>query len=290
VATKESEREMMKLGDVELISILENKFKVDAGSMFGIIPKVIWGRMVEADDLNRIVLDLNPLLIKTSEQIIIVDTGFGDVMTEKQNTMFGLDKATAWDDELTKHGIRPEQVTAVIFTHLHADHALGALRKSADGTPELRFPNARLYAQKREWQDAINPNERTTATYHVDKLRLFEESGKLELLDGDTDLFPNVSVKALGGHTPGMQGVIIDSNGERVIYPGDLLPMTYNIKIPYVAAVDLDPTTTMNQKRWLHERMLKDDWILAFDHDIEFKFAKFVSDDKGKIKAVNYPG
>ena len=281
---------MMKLGNVELISILENKFKVDAGSMFGIIPKVIWSRMVEADDLNRIVLDLNPLLIKTSEQIIIVDTGFGDVMTEKQNAMFGLDKASAWDDELAKYGIRPEQVTAVIFTHLHADHALGALRRSTDGTPELRFPNAKLYVQKREWQDAINPNERTAATYHVDKLRLFEDSGKLELLDGDTELFPYVSVKVLGGHTPGMQGVIIDSNGQRVIYPGDLLPMTYNIKIPYVAAVDLDPTTTMNQKRWLHERMLKDDWILAFDHDLEFKFAKFVSDDKGKIKAFNFTG
>ena len=276
----------MKLGDIELISILENRFKIDAGSMFGVIPKVIWSKLVQADDLNRIDLDLNPLLIKVKGHIILVDTGFGDIMTDKQNAMFGLEKPTRWDEELKKHGLKSSDITDIIFTHLHADHALGALKKGADGSPELRFPNAKLYVQKIEWHDAMNPNERTAATYHADRLRLFEESGKLELLDGDTEFLPGISIKRIGGHTPGMQGVIIDGGGQRVIYPGDLMPLTYNIKIPYVAAVDLDPTTTMNQKRWLHEKMLKDDWTLAFDHDLVLKFAKFKQDEKGKIIAI----
>ena len=276
----------MKLGDMELVSILENRFKIDAGSMFGVIPKVIWSRLVQADELNRIDLDLNPLLIRTKGHVILVDTGFGDIMTEKQNAVFGLEKPTRWDEELKKHGLKTSDITDIIFTHLHADHALGALKKGADGNPELRFPKARLYVQKTEWHDAMNPNERTAATYHVDRLRLFEQSGKLELLDGDTDLFPGIKIKLIGGHTPGMQGVIIDSGGQRVIYPGDLMPLTYNIKIAYVAAVDLDPTTTMDKKRWLHEKMLKEDWTLAFDHDLVLKFAKFKQDEKGKIIAV----
>lgn len=244
----------MKLGNIELISILENSFKIDAGAMFGIIPKVIWSRMVTADEDNLICLDINPLILKTGGETLLVDTGFGDTMTDKQNKMFGLENPTCWDGELARYGINPDDITGIIFTHLHADHALGALKKGVDANPELRFPNAKLYAQKIEWQDAINPNERTAATYHVDKLRLFEDSGKLVLLDGDTDLFPQIKVKLLGGHTPGMQGVIIDAGGQRVIYPGDLMPLQYNIKIPYVPAVDLDPTTSMKQKRWLHKK------------------------------------
>jgi len=117
----------------------------------------------------------------------------------------------------------------------------------------------------------MNPNERTTATYLTDNLRIFEESGKLELVDGDTEIIKNISVKVMGGHTPGSQAI---------------LPMTSHIKVPYVAAVDLDPLTTMEKKRWLHERMLKDDWILAFDHDIDIKFARFTTDDKGRPQAV----
>jgi len=278
----------MKLGNIEFISILENSFKIDAGAMFGIIPKAIWSKMVTADVDNLIAMDINPLIIKTGDETLLVDTGFGDIMTDKQNKMFGLGNPTRWDNELDRYRIKPEAITGVIFTHLHADHALGALKKGTDGNPELRFPNAKLYAQKIEWQDAINPNERTAATYHVDKLRLFEDSGMLVLLDGDTDLFPGIKIKLLGGHTPGMQGVIIDAGGQRVIYPGDLMPLQYNIKIPYVPAVDLDPTTSMNQKRWLHEKMLKEDWILAFDHDIEFKFARFTTDEKGKVIPVKF--
>lgn len=134
----------------------------------------------------------------------------------------------------------------------------------------------------------MNPNERTAATYLVDNLHVLEESGKLELLDGDTELFHGISVKVIGGHTPGMQAVIIDAGGQRVIYPADLMPMTAHIRVAYVPAVDLDPITTMKQKRWLHEKMLREDWVLAFDHDVDIKFAKFKEDEKGKVVAVKF--
>jgi glyoxylase-like metal-dependent hydrolase (beta-lactamase superfamily II) len=132
----------------------------------------------------------------------------------------------------------------------------------------------------------MHPNERTSATYLVNNLRYFEESGKLELLDGDTTLFPGVSVMVTGGHTPFSQAVIVDGGGNRVIYPADIMPSSAHIRVPYVPAVDLDPSTTMLRKRWLNEHMLKDDWIIAFDHDIKFKFAKFRENDRGKIEPV----
>ncbi len=163
---------------------------------------------------------------------------------------------------------------------------MGALRLGKDGRPELRFPNARIFVQKGEWHDAMNPNERTAATYLVHNLRVIEDSGKLELLDGDTGLFPGVSVMVTGGHTPYSQAIIVDGGGERIIYPADIMPSSAHIRVPYVAAVDLDPNTTMARKRWLNEKMLKEDWIIAFDHDLNFKFAKFKADEKGKIEPI----
>ncbi len=276
----------MRLGDIELKTILENSFHLDGGSMFGVIPKIIWNKMAPSDENNLIRLDINPLLIISGKEKIIVDTGFGDVLNERQKKIYSVNSPTRWDEELAKNNIKPEDITAVILTHAHADHAMGALRIGKDGRPELRFPNAKIYIQKREWQDAMNPNERTAATYLVDNLRVIADSGKLELLDGDGDLFPGISVKVIGGHTPGMQAIMIDGGGQRVIYPADLMPSSAHIRVPYVAAVDLEPAVTMEKKRWLHERMLKDDWIIAFDHDINIKFAKFKSGEMGKVEAV----
>jgi glyoxylase-like metal-dependent hydrolase (beta-lactamase superfamily II) len=276
----------MKLGDIELQSILENYFRLDGGAMFGVIPKVIWKKLWEPDENNLVRLDLNPLLIRTGKENIIVDTGFGDVLNEKEKKIYPLGGKTRWDSELNSRGLKPEDITSVILTHAHADHAMGALRMGKDGQPELRFPNAKIYIQKQEWRDAMNPDERTAATYLVHNLRILEESGRLELVDGDTELFSGVSVMVTGGHTPGSQAVIVDDGGQRVIYPADIMPSTAHIRIPYVAAVDLDPATTMEKKRWLHEKMLKEDWILAFDHDINLKFAKFKEVEKGRIEAV----
>lgn len=269
-----------------MTSILENYFKLDGGAMFGVIPKIMWNKLCPADENNLIRLDINPLLIKTPNETIIVDAGFGDVLNERQLKIYNLGGPTNWPDELKKNSVKPEDITAVIFTHLHADHAMGALKRESDGRLGLRFPNARYLVQKREWQDAMNPNERTAATYLVENLKLFEQSGKLELLDGDAELFPGISVMLLGGHTPGMQGVIIDAGGQRIIYPGDLMPMTAHMRTAYVAAVDLDPTTTIYRKRWLNEMMLKEDWIIGFDHDIDYKFAKFKDDGSGRIVPV----
>jgi glyoxylase-like metal-dependent hydrolase (beta-lactamase superfamily II) len=277
---------VLKIGDIEISSIVENYFHLDGGAMFGVIPKTLWSKIYQSDDKNLIRLDLNPLIIRTGKENIIVDTGFGDILSEREQKIYALAGPSRWDDELKKQNLKPEDITAIILTHAHADHSMGLLRKSPDGTPQMRFPNAKIYVQKGEWRDAMNPNERTAATYLVNNLRIIDQSGKLELIDGDTNLFPGISVMVTGGHTPFSQAVIVDGGGERVIYPADIMPSSAHIKVPYVAAIDLDPATTMARKRWLNEQMLKEDWVIAFDHDVTFKFARFKDAENGKIEVV----
>jgi glyoxylase-like metal-dependent hydrolase (beta-lactamase superfamily II) len=276
----------MKIGEIVVYPIIENYFLMDGGAMFGVIPKVIWSKFYPSDENNLVRLDLNPLLVKTGQDIVVIDSGLGDVLTERERKIYPVPGPSKWDEELKRLNLKPEDVTAVILTHAHADHITGTLKLDKDGRPGLRFPAAKIYIQKGEWHDAMNPDERTAAAYLVHNLRVIEESGKLELLDGDTGLFPGVSVKIMGGHTPFSQAVLIDGGGERIIYPADIMPSSAHIRIPYVAAVDLDPATTMERKRWLNEHMLKDDWTLAFDHDIVYKLAKFREGEKGRIEPV----
>src|SRR5690606_12814327 len=173
----------MKWGafDIELIS--DGTFKLDGGAMFGVVPKVLWSRVIDSDDRNRIRLGLNCLLIRTQDANILIDTGCGFKYTEKQFDIYGIEHETNVVEELERISLEPSAIDYVINTHLHFVHCGGnTISKKGEVIPT--FPNARYLVQRREYQDACNPNERTRATYLAENWRPLEERGQLELLDG----------------------------------------------------------------------------------------------------------
>jgi glyoxylase-like metal-dependent hydrolase (beta-lactamase superfamily II) len=175
----------------------------------------------------------------------------------------------------------------VILTHLHADHAGGVVSRNDSGEKTPRFPNARHVVQIKEWNDAMSPDERTAATYFTENLRLLEESNLLELIDGEDEVADGIRVVNTGGHTPGHQAVLIEDGNNKILWPGDIIPSTFHLRIPYVASVDLFPQETMALKKRFLDMCTNDGCLLAFDHDVNIKLGKLEkSGDEIKVNKI----
>lgn len=271
----------MKFGKFEIFTIVENSFKIDGGAMFGVVPKIIWEKLNPPDDKNLVKLDINLLLIKTGGENILIDAGIGDALSERQKKMFGIERASDLEKKLSEHHLTPEDIHLVLLTHLHADHAGGVIRLDKDGKKVPRFPDARHVVQKKEWEEAMYPDERTSATYFTSNLKILEEEKLLELVDGEDKVATGIRLVNTGGHTPGHQAVLIEGGENKILWAGDIIPSTHHLKIPYIASVDLFPRETMEQKRKFLKMCVDDGWLLAFDHDLKVKLGKLEEKEGG---------
>ena len=264
----------MKIGRFEIFSIVENSFKIDGGAMFGVVPKIIWQKVYPPDQNNMVKLDINLLLIKADGENILIDAGIGDGLSERQQKMFGVERSSHLEKGLAQQNLSPEDIDLVLLTHLHADHAGGVIKLDKDGRKSPRFPNARHVVQIKEWEEAMHPDERTSATYFTSSLKILEEKKLLELIDGEDEAATGIKLINTGGHTPGHQAVLIEDGENKILWAGDIIPSTHHLRIPYVASVDLFPRETMEQKKRFLRMCSEDGWILAFDHDLKVKMGK----------------
>ena len=255
----------MRPNNTSLFLVSDGVVKLDGGSMFGQIPKVIWEQKTPADRRNRVTLGLNCLLIQNGERCVLVDTGVGTKEPERIKDCFGLGSSRL-SRELRSRGLTPRDITAVILTHLHFDHCGGGTRLDRSGMAVPTFPAATYYVQRAAWQEAMSPNERAKAAYHSDDFLPLEQRGQLCLLDGDAEVAPGIRVKVTGGHSRGHQMVLVNYGGERVAFPGDLIPTPHHLQLPYIASLDQFPEDTLATKRALLEEAERCGWLLVFSH------------------------
>ncbi len=275
----------MKLGDWKFRAFHDGRFKLDGGSMFGVVPKVMWGKKHASDEHNRIDLDLRCLLAENGDRRILVDTGMGDRWAERQADMFGLvRRPNQLLAELAEAGITRESITDVVLTHLHFDHAGGVLREGDNGLEPV-FPQARHWVQKRHWEWAANPSERDQASFRADDFSALKDKGKLELVDGPAEIIPGVKVTPISGHTPGQQVVEFHTGQGVVAYVGDLIPFLSQVHIPWIMGFDLNPLLTVTEKKQFLTRAVEDGFTLVFEHDhlheaatVKFEDGKFQPD------------
>ena len=248
--------------------------RADGGGVFGLVPKVMWEPKHPSDSLNRVLLRLNCLLVRDGDHTILVDTGVGSKMAPRTRDLMGISRAGELTARLAEHGVEPGQVDLVINTHLHFDHAGGnTVARSKELTPT--FPNATYVVQRGEWEDANATNERTRASYIPENLHPLREAGRLELIEGDTQITPHVRCLLTPGHTPNHQSVLIESRGEKLLYLGDLSIFAVHIeRLPWVAAYDLDPMRTIETKRRIRQWAVDEQLLLAFPHDPEIGFGR----------------
>ena len=271
----------MKIGKYELHSIETGRFGLDGGAMFGIVPKTIWSKLNPSDDENRIDLALRTLLITGNKRNILVDNGIGTKFSEKYTKIYKIDHSKYnLDSSLKKYNLETRDITDVILTHLHFDHAGGSTYKE-DGELKLTFPNATYYVQKVNYEWALTPNEKERGSYLKENFVPVLEKGKLQLVEGKFEIIPHIDVIISNGHTIGLQLVRISDERNTLVYCADLIPTTSHIKLPYIMGYDIDPLKIIREKKELLSTACSDDWILFFEHDIITEAAKVKKTEKG---------
>jgi glyoxylase-like metal-dependent hydrolase (beta-lactamase superfamily II) len=262
------------LGDLRIHALDAGSQLLDGGAMFGVVPKPLWERRIAADERNRIPLAMRCLLVETPGALVLIDNGAGNKESEKFADIYGIDNAardpalaTRLEDALAEAGFTPDDVDVVIDTHLHFDHAGGNTRRAADGAIELAFPRARYVVQRGEFEWAHSRNERIQASYLPHNFDPVMEAGRLELLDGDQEIVPGISVVRTPGHTPHHQSVLIRSAGETACFLADVIPTSAHLPLPWIMGYDVEPLVTLESKRTLLQRARDEAWLLVFEHD-----------------------
>jgi glyoxylase-like metal-dependent hydrolase (beta-lactamase superfamily II) len=258
----------MLLGDVELKVVSDGVFWLDGGAHFGIVPRVLWEPLVAPDELHRVPMGMNCLLIESAGKKILVDTGLGSKLPSKQREILNLERGKGLVGALHEIGVAAQDIEIVINTHLHNDHCGGNTSFNEHDQAVPTFPHAEYWIQRLEWADARYPNERTRATYLPENLMPLEEHGQLHLLYGDTPVTEEVRCVVTRGHTRAHQSVVIQSQGQGAIYLGDLAPWKENIeRLAWTPAGDVEPLETMETKRAIQQWVLEEEVLLIFEHD-----------------------
>ena len=272
------------LGDLELISVSDGFFRLDGGSMFGVIPKTMWSQKTTPDERNRIRLAMRPLIVR-SARTMIIDAGMGDKETEKFHEIYGVERSRHLDHTLAEAGLAPEDIDIVLASHLHFDHAGGFTVRDADGRLRPRFPRAQYVIRRGEWEDATHPNVRTRASYLPDNYVPLAEAGVLHLVDDDVMIMPGVRVRRTGGHTPHHQMILIESGGKTAAFVADLIPTTAHLPDVWVMGYDLYPVDTMASKQQFAKEAIEQNMLVFFEHD-PVVAAGYLRDEHGKRRVI----
>ncbi|MCH7674783.1 MBL fold metallo-hydrolase [candidate division KSB1 bacterium] len=273
----------MKFGDFELFVLSDGKFKLDGGAMFGVVPKVLWEKTNPPNEMNRIEMGLNSLLIKTNDDIVLVDTGIGENYNEKFFEMFEIDKSTSLLKSLNSISLKPDDITKVVLTHLHFDHCGGNCSKDENGELKPTFPNATYYFQQDEFEYAKKPDPRSRGSYLAQNWQAIEESDQVQLISGNQEIIPGVEVFTTGGHTQNHQIVKVHSDGKTACFLADLVPTDSHLKTAYVMGYDLYPKTTMEMKEKVLKQALQENWLLIFEHAPSVK-GGYLTEKEGKLR------
>jgi glyoxylase-like metal-dependent hydrolase (beta-lactamase superfamily II) len=272
----------MTLGDFEITHVRAGAYRWDGGTFFGVVPKTLWGRKAPTDDLNRIAVAFNCFVIRTGEHTILVETGAGDKLDARTRERMAL-PAVHQDlrDLIAAQAIDPESIDLVVNSHLHFDHCGG---NTAAGHPA--FPRARYLASRAEWEHAHRRHPRDSISYNDANYDPLVGSGRMDLVDRTHEVAPGVWMRHAPGHNPHMSIVTAESGGRTFCFWSDLVPTVNHAQPTWVAAFDLDPVESIDQKsRWL-ARAAEEGWISGFGHDPTVGFARIERDEKRGFRAV----
>ncbi len=277
--------ETRQLGNWRMHAIQAGGQQLDGGAMFGVVPKTLWEKRIPADERNRIPMGMRCLLVEHDDGLVLIDTGSGNKETDKFHQIYGIENAgddgrTHLEDGLAQLGFAPADVSLVINTHLHFDHAGGNTWRTPSGTVEVAFPNARYVVQRGEMEWATLTNERTAASYFGPNWDAIVQAGRFDLVDGEPELRPGIQLLRTPGHTPHHQSVKLTSAGETAVFLADVTPTAAHLPLPWIMGYDVEPLVTLESKRTLLAKAAANDWLMVFEHDATHAWGRIEHDGK----------
>jgi glyoxylase-like metal-dependent hydrolase (beta-lactamase superfamily II) len=277
----------MRIGNYNLYTIESGTFALDGGAMFGVVPKTLWEKAIQPDEKNRIPLASRALLLVGNGRKILIDDGNGSKFNEKLKTIYKIDMSkNDLVSSLKKRNIAASEITDVILTHLHFDHAGGSTFRDADGVVKPTFPHARYYVQREHWEAANSPTERDRASFFPEDFLPLQEHGLLHFTEGEGEILPGISCRICNGHTSALQAPLISDGTTTMLYVADLMPTIAHVQLPWIMGYDLRPLVTLEEKRRILNEAVDGNWMLFFEHDATVETCRLQRTDKG-IVAVN---
>jgi glyoxylase-like metal-dependent hydrolase (beta-lactamase superfamily II) len=271
----------LTLGNFELSILSDGTYPLDGGVLFGVIPKIMWSRKVQADERNYVATGLNSLLVRTGRENVLIETGIGNKLSERMIKFYG--QPAKLLDSFAAAEIGPDEIDIVINTHLHFDHCGWNTMRRADGKIVSTFPRARYYAPQGEWEYARHPSERDAISYISDNYDPLVASGQMTLLKGGEEIVSGISVKTFPGHTAAMQAVIVQSGGKTACYISDLIPTAAHTDVLWGMSFDLYPLQTVESKKNYYARSIPEKWLTVFTHDPTMPWAYIEHNEAGKL-------
>jgi glyoxylase-like metal-dependent hydrolase (beta-lactamase superfamily II) len=268
------------LGEFDVTVLTDGSYLLDGGAMFGVVPKPLWEKRAPANERNQILLGTNTIVVRTGKHTVVIETGIGNKLTEKQRSIY--EAKQLLPQSLNAAGIRPEKVDVVINSHLHFDHCGWNTTRNEDGSIVPTFPNARYFAHRGEVEHGHLQFERDAVSYISDNYDPLIASGQMTLLEGGEEIVPGVSVERFPGHTAQMMAVMLDSGGRRACYISDLIPTSAHLDVTWVMGYDLDPLTCIEQRKRFLSRAIPEQWLVLFTHDHHHPMGYVELGPKGK--------
>ena len=301
----------MQFGDYRVEIIPDTEFRLDGGAMFGVVPRVVWERVAPPDEKNRIRMNMNCVFIDTGREKILIETGIGEKWSPKQIEMYGIFREKPLAQTLfEKTGCRPGDITIVINTHLHFDHAGGntvltgphasrvhkhevpntarnsAIQPNEDNVSFVpQFPNARYLVSASELAHAEKPHERDRASYLPENWQPLQQTGQLEPMPDDYEPVTGLNIQTVRGHSETMQTWRLDRGGKTIYGFADLIPTRYHVPLPWIMGYDLYPTETLEFKKQILPRAVEEGWNCLFYHDVDSPVC-ILQENDGKIAAI----
>jgi glyoxylase-like metal-dependent hydrolase (beta-lactamase superfamily II) len=276
----------MQFGDYRVEIIPDTEFRLDGGAMFGVVPRNLWSRACPPDEQNRIRMNMNCVYVEAGAEKILIETGIGEKWPAKQTAMYGITRERPLGQSLRAiAGVGPEEITIVINTHLHFDHAGGNTRLDASGQAVPAFPNARYFVSRAEFEHAEQPSERDRASYLPENWQPLHAAGQLEFKDSNYEVVPGLRLENHPGHNRSMQCWRLDRGGRTLFGFADLVPMRAHVPFAWIMGYDLYPVETLEAKKKLLPQAARENWTCLFYHDPDEPLGRLTEVD-GKLQAV----